>query len=169
MSDARGDALDRFATRASDHGAELTRVPAVEATETIADLIDSPAVGVPLPFDDVDLPDGVRTEPTPADLDDATTGVTAAKVGVADYGTLVLEPTPDGSEPVSLFPDLHVAVLRERDIVPDMEAAFEWFGERCRDDSMSAILATGPSATADMGDLVLGAHGPKDVHVVVVR
>ena len=32
----------------------------------------------------------------------------------------------------------------------------------------SVVLATGPSATADMGTLVHGVHGPKDVHVVLV-
>jgi L-lactate dehydrogenase complex protein LldG len=30
------------------------------------------------------------------------------------------------------------------------------------------VLATGPSATADMGELVLGAHGPESVHVVIL-
>ena len=66
-------------------------------------------------------------------------------------------------------PDPNVAVVREDAIVPDMTAAFSWFGERFREERESAIIATGPSATADMGELVLGAHGPKDVHVVVVR
>ncbi|MFB6362014.1 MAG: LUD domain-containing protein, partial [Halobacteriales archaeon] len=32
----------------------------------------------------------------------------------------------------------------------------------------SAVLTTGPSATADMGELVTGVHGPGDVHVVAV-
>ncbi|TKX83368.1 hypothetical protein EXE43_24625, partial [Halorubrum sp. SS5] len=31
------------------------------------------------------------------------------------------------------------------------------------------VFATGPSATADMGGLVHGAHGPKEVHVVLLR
>jgi L-lactate dehydrogenase complex protein LldG len=102
-------------------------------------------------------------------LDAATTGVTAAGLAIADYGSLLLRATPDGSEPVSLFPDLHVAVLRASDIVPDMETALSRFGEDCRDRRQSAIVATGPSATADMGALVRGAHGPTEVHVVVVR
>jgi len=29
-------------------------------------------------------------------------------------------------------------------------------------------LATGPSATADMGALVRGAHGPERVHVLLI-
>jgi len=30
-------------------------------------------------------------------------------------------------------------------------------------------MATGPSATGDMGALVQGVHGPSEVHVIVVE
>jgi L-lactate dehydrogenase complex protein LldG len=140
-----------------------------EAFESVlASLVAEPAVGTPLPFD-VTLPDWVNTTPTPRDVDEATTGVTAAALGIASYGSVVLPSTPAGSEPVSLFPDLHVAVLRTDDVVPGMPEAFDYLGREFREgDHGSAILATGPSATADMGELVKGAHGPKDVHVVML-
>lgn len=160
---------DQFTERASDFGASVTRVPPDQVAETITSLSEAPVVGAPLPWDDVSLPADVPTDPTPADLDAATTGVTAAALAIADYGSVVLRSTAAGSEPVSLFPDRHVAVVREDTIVPDMPAAFAWFGERFREERESAIIATGPSATADMGELVLGAHGPKDVEVVVVE
>jgi L-lactate dehydrogenase complex protein LldG len=140
-----------------------------EAFEAVlSDVARDPAVGTPLPFD-VTLPDWVETKPTPADLDEATTGITAAELGIADYGSVVLPSTPAGTEPVSLFPDLHVAVLRADDVVAGMPEAFEFLGRAFREgDHSSAVLATGPSATADMGDLVRGAHGPKEVHVVML-
>ncbi len=86
----------------------------------------------------------------------------------------MLESTPDGAEQTSLFPDLHVAVLRASDVLPDMGAAFERLGPRLREGrtpgaNRSAIIATGPSATADMGALVRGAHGPREVHVVILE
>jgi L-lactate dehydrogenase complex protein LldG len=31
------------------------------------------------------------------------------------------------------------------------------------------VFATGPSATADMGELVYGAHGPREVAVLLVE
>jgi L-lactate dehydrogenase complex protein LldG len=136
--------------------------------DVLEEVATEPAVGSPLPFD-VSLPDWVNTAPTPADIDAATTGVTAARLGIADYGSVFLPSTPDGVEPVSLFPDLHVAVLRSNDVVPGMAEAFEFFGRAFRaGDHSSGIVATGPSATADMGDLVTGAHGPKEVHVVML-
>lgn len=169
---ARTDAAgtyDRFAAEAGSYGVELTRVAPADAGDAIADAIEPPAVGTPLPWDDVALPEAVRTEPTPADLDAAVTGVTPASLAVAEYGSIVLETDGHGSEPVSLFNDRHVAVLRAADIVAGMAEAFERFGERFRETRGSAIVATGPSATADMGALVQGAHGPKAVEVVVVE
>jgi len=49
-----------------------------------------------------------------------------------------------------------------------MADAFAWLGPRAREEDIDVILATGPSATADMGGLVRGAHGPKEVHVVLL-
>ena len=136
--------------------------------DVLQEVSTEPAVGTPLPFD-VSLPTWVNTEPTPNELEAATTGITAAGLGIADYGSVVLPSTPEGTEPVSLFPDLHVAVLPTEDVVPGMVEAFDFLGEEFRDGThSSAIIATGPSATADMGALVKGAHGPKDVHVVML-
>jgi L-lactate dehydrogenase complex protein LldG len=160
---------DQFASTAAEYGVELTRVPPAAVSETLASLVDEPAVGTPLPWDDASLPTCIETDPTPADVETAATGVTAASLGIAEYGSVLLEQTPDGSEPVSLFPKLHVFVLREADIVPNMTTAFEWFGEHVAADGGSAILATGPSATADMGALVQGAHGPERVRGVIVK
>jgi L-lactate dehydrogenase complex protein LldG len=101
-------------------------------------------------------------------LKTAKTGVSPAAIGIASYGTLVIEDTPGGAESVSLFPDLHVAVVRASDIVESMSAAFERLGPLIRDEGSSAILETGPSATADMGALVRGAHGPENVHVIII-
>lgn len=146
---------------------DWTRTSADTVESTLDSLIHGPAIGVSLP-DGLSLPESVTTNPTPAELRAAKTGITTASLAIADYGSLVLEATPEGAEQVSLFPDLHVAVLRADDVVPDMPAAFERLGPQFRETGGSAILATGPSATADMGELVKGAHGPKEVHVVIV-
>lgn len=147
---------------------DWTHADAEDVPKVLESVCSVPTVGVPLPFDGVSLPEWVNDDPSPSDLREATTGVTAAGIGIADYGSVVLPATPEGTEPVSLFPDTHVAVLRTSDIVPGMPDAFGWLGEEFRAGNDSAILATGPSATADMGALVKGAHGPKDVHVVML-
>lgn len=145
------------------------RVPPDGVVAAVEEFSTGPTVGVPLGRDDTSLPDSVAVDPTPAALEGATTGVTPAAFGIADYGSLVLPSTNAGSELVSLFVDRHVAVVDEADVVPDMETAFERFDAEIPDDYGDAIIATGPSATADMGALVKGAHGPSEVRVVVVE
>ncbi|SDJ93092.1 L-lactate dehydrogenase complex protein LldG [Halovenus aranensis] len=162
------DGYDRFAAVAGEYGIEPKRVPPDEVAETIDELATQPAVGTPLPWDGVTLPESVTAEPTMGALEEASTGVTAASFAVASYGSLVLETDHAGSEPVSLFNDLHIAVVREDDIVPDMAAAIDRLGDDLRAGRSSAVIATGPSATADMGALVQGAHGPRRVEVLVV-
>ena len=146
----------------------LERTTAADARDAIAEVLESPAVGTPLPFDGVSLPEAVETEPTPDELEDATTGITAIEFAVANYGSVAIRSSPAGEEPVSLYADVHVAVVAASDVLPNMEAAFERLGTDARDGA-DTVLATGPSATADMGALVTGAHGPKAVRVVVVE
>jgi len=167
-------ALSTFESSLDDLGVSVTRTTSGAFADDLAETIEQPAVGVPLeqPFDDLDLSlddASIDVDPTPAALREATTGVTPAQLGVADYGSLALTLTDRGSELVSLFVERHVAVVRAADVVADMDAAVDELHERFNDEGGSAILATGPSATADMGALVKGAHGPKDVHVIVVE
>jgi L-lactate dehydrogenase complex protein LldG len=146
-----------------------TRVSREDVAGALAEAIETPAVGAPLPFDGLSLGEtDVTMEPTPAELEAARTGVTAAHVGIASYGSIVIQGGPDATEAASLFPERHVAVLCAADIVPDMSAALQELGPVLRETATTAILATGPSATADMGALVRGAHGPEHVHVIIV-
>jgi len=156
------ESLDRLEVR-------WTRTDADAMTSAVGEVIEEPAVGAALPFDGLTLDGtGVTTRPTPSELEAARTGVTAAHVGVASYGSIVIQGGPDATEAASLFPERHVAVLRAADIVPDMSAALQELGPALRKTATTAILATGPSATADMGALVRGAHGPEHVHVIIV-
>jgi len=159
--------LSTFEESLADLGVDSTRTTAEAFGETLADIVRDPAVGVPLPFD-VEYPEGVTVDPTPADLERAATGVTPASYGVANYGSVLLPTTDTGAELVSLYPTLHVPVVRADDILPDLPEAIDRFGDAARGEDLSAVVATGPSATADMGELVLGAHGPEAVHVVML-
>ncbi|WP_331713952.1 LUD domain-containing protein [Halobacterium sp. CBA1126] len=69
---------------------------------------------------------------------------------------------------MSLYPRTHVGVVRASDLHADVEATAAWLHDEFDAGRDSAVLATGASATADMGELVHGVHGPQDVHAVVV-
>jgi L-lactate dehydrogenase complex protein LldG len=160
--------VKQFDREATDAGCEVRRTTTDDFEATLADCIESPAVGVALPFEAVSLPESVVTAFSAADLEAAATGITAARFGVADYGSVAVESTPAGEEVASLWPERHVAVLAASDLVADMEQGIQQIGEIARRGG-DAVLATGPSATADMGELVVGAHGPRAVSVVVLE
>lgn len=160
---------EQFVDRLDDFGVSSTITAPDEVRTEIEAVASTPAVGVEPPIDGVSLPSAVDQEISPATVEAAATGVTGAVLGVADYGSIVIPTTRSGVEPVSLFADQHVAVLQESDIVPGMGEALAELGDSFREDDWSGIIATGPSATADMGALVKGAHGPKTVHVIIVH
>lgn len=160
--------VEQFETEIKRYGVDVAHASHEDVTETVAERIDPPAVGVPLPDVGSDLPNAVTTDPTPSELDAAVSGVTKASLGVASYGSIALRTDQAGSEPISLFAEHHVAVLEEADIVADMPEAFDRFGDELRETRGSVVLATGPSATADMGALVRGAHGPKTVDIILI-
>lgn len=161
-------AIGSFANSLADKSVPLKQTTAADAEQELAALIEMPAVGVPLPYEGVSLPDGVIVEPSPSDLEGAQTGVTPAGPGVGDYGSVVITGGSEGDEAVSLFAETHVAVVAASDVVQSMSEALDGLGPRVREGLTSAVIATGPSATADMGELVQGVHGPTSVHVVLV-
>ncbi|QLG47398.1 LUD domain-containing protein [Natrinema halophilum] len=163
------DTVGRFERALEGLEVGLERVPAADASGRIETIAQGPVVGTPLPFEGVSLPDSVRTEPTPAELEAARTGITPVRFAIAEYGTVAIESTADGTEPIALYPDRHVAVVAERDVVPDLSAGFERLADGFDEGRTSVVFATGRSATADMGELVHGVHGPGDVHVIVLE
>ena len=140
-----------FESSLADLGVTRTRTTTETFESDLQEAIREPVVGTPVPIEGVsfgDLP--ITTHPTPAELDAATTGVTAAEFAVAPYGTVVVADTPDGDDPVSLFPDRHVAVVRESDILDSMAAAF---GASCTLGALITFLVT----LADVPIFGLGA------------
>jgi L-lactate dehydrogenase complex protein LldG len=147
----------------------LSRTTTAEFRETLRGILTTPAIGVELPFDDITLKGlPIWIDPTPEQLRSAVMGITAGELGIANYGTVVLTSGDKGTEQVSLYANTHVIVLDESDIVDGMSAAFEQLQAQFADGLTSAVLSTGPSATADMGELVYGAHGPRSVHVLLL-
>jgi L-lactate dehydrogenase complex protein LldG len=70
---------------------------------------------------------------------------------------------------VALLPDTHICVLPKSRIVATMEDAFALVREEIGQPPRSMFFVSGPSRTADIEQtLVIGAHGPYRVHVVLV-
>jgi L-lactate dehydrogenase complex protein LldG len=94
-------------------------------------------------------------------------GLTGAYAGLADTGSLVLLGGQGRPMTASLLPELHIAVLWEKDIYEDLYQVI------ARDEFMKAssvVFITGPSRTSDIEmTLTIGVHGPGELHVICLR
>ena len=97
-------------------------------------------------------------------------GVSGAFAAIAETGTLVFASGPDTPSTVSLLPETHVAVVSARRIVAHMEDAWALARAELRQLPRAINFVSGPSRTADIDQtIVLGAHGPYRVHIIVVQ
>ena len=99
------------------------------------------------------------TDPWTADV-----GITFGQLAVAETGTILISHESADRRLASLAPPLHIAIVRDEDIVQALEEAID------RLKPCNSVLITGPSRTADIeGELVRGVHGPKEIWIVVNR
>jgi L-lactate dehydrogenase complex protein LldG len=103
-------------------------------------------------------------------VDHDLVGITGCFRAIAETGTLMLCTGAATPATVSLLPETHIAVVPAASIVGGMEdgwaAARSAFGQMPR----AVNFISGPSRTGDIEQtIVLGAHGPYRVHVVIVR
>ncbi len=99
-------------------------------------------------------------------------GFAEAFRGIAETGTLMLVSRPETPTSINFLPENHVVLLRACDIVGCYEEAWDAlradFGAGVMPRAVNWI--TGPSRTADIEQtLVMGAHGPKRLHVVLLN
>lgn len=98
-------------------------------------------------------------------------GLSRAFGAVAETGTLALLSGQDNPTTLNFLPDNHLIVVAARDIAGDYEAVFGRVRGRYGQGHMPRTLnlVTGPSRSADIEQtLILGAHGPRRLHVIVV-
>jgi L-lactate dehydrogenase complex protein LldG len=166
------DLAARFLTRARDMSSTVSRVSSLaDAPAAVARYLgDAPAkravcwpeLGA-LAWRDAGI--AIEVRPTTGDDD---VGITGCFCAIAETGTLVFVTGPDAPSATFLLPDTHVALVRADQVVSGMEEAFS----RVR--ALGAMpravnLVSGPSRTGDIEQtIVLGAHGPRRVHVVLV-
>jgi L-lactate dehydrogenase complex protein LldG len=159
--------VELFAERVADYRAE------VRVVEDVAGAVASICTGR------VGIPPGLPAAWRPATADlveddglsahdlDALDGVvTGCTVAVAETGTIVLSGGEiEGRRALSLVPDLHVCIVRAKQIVelvPEALAAV--------DPHRPLTFISGPSATSDIElSRVEGVHGPRTLVVLIVN
>ena len=119
-------------------------------------------------FDDYDWQDMDVT--TDYESQTISVSVTYAYVGIEETGTLVMLSSPESPTGMNFLADHHMVALSSTDIVKTMEDV--WTLLKGEDDELPRTinLITGPSRTADVEqEIQIGAHGPKHLHVVLIK
>ncbi|UKJ63765.1 lactate utilization protein C [Cellulosimicrobium cellulans] len=172
------EAVDVLVDRLVDYRAHVhVAATASEVATIVGDLLaDAGSVVVPPGLDAAWLdalgagtavvPDARDDPRTPDELDRADAVVTAARVAIADTGTIVLDGEPDqGRRAITLVPDLHVCVVRSDQVVETVPEAVRLLAAH---PERPQTWISGPSATSDIElSRVEGVHGPRTLHVVL--
>ncbi len=97
---------------------------------------------------------------------DADVGITAVTAAVAETASICLTSGDRRRRLASLAVPVHVGVVRAEQILPDL---LDWFASDQTARTASEVLVSAPSKTADIElSLVMGVHGPKEEHVIVL-
>ena len=100
-------------------------------------------------------------------FDDVPASFTSTLAGIAATGTLVVQPSSDEPRLMSLVPPLHIALLNARQIYDNLYQAQQHWPKPM---PSNLLLISGPSKTADIEQvLAYGAHGPKDLSVLILE
>jgi L-lactate dehydrogenase complex protein LldG len=100
--------------------------------------------------------------------DSDAAGITGAFAAVAETGTLMLVSGADTPTRNNFLPDTHIVVLRASEVVASYEDG--WDRLRAAGAMPRTVnFITGPSRTGDIEQrMVLGAHGPRRLHIVLI-
>ncbi len=97
-------------------------------------------------------------------------GISGVDAALAATASIVVSARQGRPRTVSLLPYVHIAIIRETQILPHFDA---WIAQQNLEAFRAVgnhIVITGPSRTADIAmELVLGAHGPAQLHLLVLK
>jgi L-lactate dehydrogenase complex protein LldG len=176
---SRGELVAQLKTRLEGLAATAEIVPIADIPNRIADFLKRN-----------NLPARVRSgsDPMLAGLDWTTApsltvehgraaatdevGLTHALAAAAETGTLVLVSGPENPTTLNFLPETEIIVVRAGDVEGSYEATWRKVRALYGDRSMPRTVnwVSGPSRTGDIDQkLVLGAHGPRRLHVLIAE
>ncbi len=101
---------------------------------------------------------------------DTQSALSSALCAIAETGTLMLCSGADNPTTLNFLPDNHMVIVRGDDVF----ASYEDGWDKLRKDFGAGLprnvnLISGPSRTGDIEQtILLGAHGPKRLHVLII-
>jgi len=105
-----------------------------------------------------------------AELEACDAAITGCDALIAQTGSVLVTTRSAGGRALSVLPPHHVVIAERGQMVPDLATALQSVRKRYEPDWPSFLsFITGPSRTGDIERiLVLGAHGPKQLTILLV-
>lgn len=99
------------------------------------------------------------------------TGISVCEYLVARFGSVLVSSAIPGARRIFSFPHTHIVIAYENQLVMEIEDGLKGIAEKYNNNLPSQITnIAGPSRTADIEKtLILGAHGPKDLMVFIIK
>lgn len=96
-------------------------------------------------------------------------GITGCEFLVTQTGSAMMSSAQGGGRQMNIIPPMHIIIATRNQLVATLEDAYSLIQQKYTDGLPSQIaLVTGPSRTADIEKtLVLGAHGPRELRVMI--
>ena len=91
---------------------------------------------------------------------------------MAETGTLILVSGAENPTTLNFLPDNHIVVVNAKDIAGDYETVWQNLRRAYGKGQMprTVNMVTGPSRSGDIEQtILLGAHGPRSLHIIVVN
>jgi L-lactate dehydrogenase complex protein LldG len=104
------------------------------------------------------------------DLESCDAALTECEALVAQTGSVLVSATSAGGRALSVLPPHHAVLARQNQMLPDLSAALQRVQDKFKDKFPSFLsFISGPSRTGDIERiLVLGAHGPKKLTILLL-
>jgi L-lactate dehydrogenase complex protein LldG len=171
------DLVTQFEAAGRSAAATVERVssnPAALATAVSRVLTGKIAIAEPLDlpaelFADLYRLPGIVTGRSKSELAACDAGITDAFAAVGRTGSVCVTVDHRYSGAISLLARLHIAVVAAETMVERPAELFDPNRLGGKGLTRNFVFVTGPSATADMGPLVRGVHGPHKLHVIVLE
>jgi L-lactate dehydrogenase complex protein LldG len=107
-------------------------------------------------------------EPSQKDIITIPVCITDSDFGIADTGSILIKSGLDYGTYFSMLTQKHIVLIKASDIHDKPRDLFDTQKIILSNEESFSIIS-GPSATADMGSLVRGVHGPKNLHIIVIK
>jgi L-lactate dehydrogenase complex protein LldF len=172
--------VDRFSVELQALGAKYISCSADMLTAEILKILSNHEINHLLAWEEPYLPSGLvngltdsgvtLVHPTAETIESSShirAGLTGAFAGLADTGSLVLLGGKGMPLTASLLPEVHLAVLHEKDVFGDLNQVLSLDQVK---QASAGVVITGPSRTSDIEmTLTVGVHGPGELFVFCLK